>query len=132
MDWLDAIADAERKPYRLGEHDCLRLACRVVEARSGIDHWPRFAGYKTKRQALAVIARIAPSLREAITATLGAPELSPTLAQRGDLVIYRDTEEHIGVCTGEHVAVLGADGLLRVPITSRRLTAAWRVTCRPR
>lgn len=132
MKWLDVIAEAECKPYKLGEHDCLRLACRVVEARSGVDYWPRFAGYKTKRQSLAVIARIAPTLREAITSTLGTPELPPVFAQRGDLVIYRDDEEHIGVCVGENVVVLGADGLVRVPITSPMLKAAWRVQCQPR
>lgn len=130
MRWTDIISDAERKPYKLGEHDCLRLACAVVQARSGIDHWPTFAGYKTKRQALACIARVAPTLREAITITLNAPEMLPTLAQRGDIVLFRDVEEHIGICVGEHVVVLGAEGLLRIKITSYQLLAAWRVLCR--
>lgn len=125
------LADAESKPYKLGEHDCLHVACQVVAARCGTDYWPRFAGYKTKRQALARIARIAPSLREAITKTLGIPEVLPTLAQRGDLVIYQDVEEHIGVCTGEYVAVLGHDGLVRVKIISPMLKAAWRLQCQP-
>jgi hypothetical protein len=125
------IADAETKPYKLGEHDCLRVACQVVAARVGIDYWPRFAGYKTKRQALARIASIAPSLREAITKTLGIHEVLPTLAQRGDIVLYRDVEEHIGVCMGENVVVLGPDGLVRIKITSPMLLAAWRLQCQP-
>lgn len=123
------IAEAESKPYKLGEHDCVRVACQVVAARCGTDHWPNFAGYKTKRQALKRIASIAPSLREAITKTLGIPEVIPTLAQRGDLVVYRDVEEHIGVCTGEHVVVLGPEGLVRIKITSPMLQAAWRLQC---
>lgn len=129
MDWFDIIASAEDKPYKLGEHDCLRLACAVVEARTGIDYWPRFKGYKTKRQALAVIARHADNLRDAITKTLGTDELPPLFAQRGDLVIYRDSEEHIGICVGEQVVVLGENGLVHIPITSPLIKATWRVKC---
>lgn len=132
MHWLEIIADAQSKPYKLGEHDCLRVACAVVQSRTSIDYWPRFAGYKTKRQALARIARIASSLREAITATLGVPEIVPLLAQRGDLVLFKDDEEHIGVCCGRRVAVLGETGLVYISITSSKLTAAWRVECQPR
>lgn len=132
MKWLDVIADAENKPYKLGEHDCLRLACRVVEERIGVDYWPRFAGYKTKRQSLACIARVGSSLQDAITKTLGVDAILPALAQRGDLVLYRDTDEHIGICVGEHVVVLGNDGLIRISIASAMLTVAWRVKCQPR
>lgn len=132
MNWLHVLDEAQDKPYKLGEHDCLRVACAVVQARTGVDYWPRFAGYKTKRQALAVIARIAPSLREAITLTLGTLELFPTMAQRGDLVLYHDVEDHIGVCTGDKVAVLGPDGLVHIAITSPMLKAAWRVRCQHR
>lgn len=131
-DFHDIISSAEKQPYKLGEHDCLRFACQVIAARGGEDYWPRFAGYRTKRQALARIAKIAPSLREAITKTLGTPELPPTLAQRGDPVLYQDSEEHIGICVGEQVLVLGADGLLMVCITSPMLKAAWRAPCQPR
>lgn len=131
MDWLQIIADAENVPYRLGEHDCLNVACAVVQARTGIDYWPQFAGYKTKRQALVTIARIAPTLRGAVSKVLSTPELPPRMAQRGDLVLYRDTDEHIGICLGRDVAVLGADGLQRISIMSDALVAAWRVKCPP-
>lgn len=127
MDWMKVIADAEKQPYVLGVHDCLRVACAVVEARTGIDHWARFKGYKTRRQAVAVIKRVAPTLRAAIGKVLGTPEILPTLAQRGDLALYRDVEDHIGVCIGAQVVVLGPEGLVRICITSPQLLAAWRV-----
>lgn len=131
LNLYDIISAAENEPYVLGQHDCLRVACRVVESRTGIDYWPRFAGYTTHRQALVTIARIAPSLGEAISATLGIQPCSPLLAQRGDLVLYCDVEDHIGVCVGEHVVVLGPNGLLRIIITSPALRAAWRIESCP-
>ena len=127
MDWYGIIETAESKPYVLGEHDCLRLACAVVEARTGVDYWEEFKGYHTKREALVTILRIAPSLREAISKKLGKEEIPVLMAQRGDIAIYNDGEEHIGICLGEHIAVLGDNGLIRIPITSDSLLCAWRI-----
>lgn len=127
MTWLDVITAAENQSYVLGEHDCLRVACGVVQARTGVDYWPRFKGYRTHRQALVTIARIAPTLREAITTTLNIHAIHACLAQRGDLALFDDGQEHIGVCVGEHVVVLGPEGLLRVKITDSRLSCAWRI-----
>ena len=132
-DWperLAAAVDAARgKPYVLGENDCLRLACAAVEALTGEDFWPRFAGYKTHRQALVKIARIAPSLGEAVTATLGVPPMRVFAAWRGDLVLFRDDigEDHLGVALGRQVVVMDAAGPLHIGLDHPGLVCAWRV-----
>jgi len=132
-DWperLVAVMEAARnKPYVLGTHDCLRLACSAVEALSGVDFWPRFAGYKTKRQALVTIAKIAPSLGEAVTATLGV-EPSPVLsAWRGDIMLFRDEagEDHLGVCMGRLVLVTAPEGTLSIALDHPGLMHSWRI-----
>lgn len=132
-DWPERLTvvmeAARRQPYVLGTHDCLRLACAAVEAQTGADFWPRFAGYKTKRQALVTIARVAPSLAEAVTATLGV-EPSPVLsAWRGDIVLFRDEqgEDHLGVCMGRLVIVTAPEGTLSMAIDHPGLIAAWRI-----
>ena len=123
------LADAQHAPYILGQHDCLRVACRTVDALTGIDLWPRFAGYTTKRQALVTIARIAPGLGEAVTATLGRTPSSVVMARRGDLALYRDStgEDHLGVCTGHRVAVLMPEGLHHLSLRDEGLLGAWRI-----
>ena len=132
-DWperLVAVVEAIRhQPYLLGEHDCLRLACAAVEAMTGTDFWPRFAGYKTKRQALVTIARIAPSLGEAVTKTLGVEPSPVRSAWRGDLVLYRDErgEDHLGVCMGRLVILRAPEGTLSMSIDHPGLMTAWRV-----
>lgn len=132
-DWperLVAVIEAARcEPYVLGTHDCLRLACHAVEAMTGVDFWPRFAGYKTKRQALVTIAKIAPTLGEAVTATLGVSP-SPTLsAWRGDLMLYRDEQgdDHLGICMGRQVVLLAPEGTLMMAIDHPGLLASWRI-----
>lgn len=132
-DWPERLTvvmeAARRQPYVLGTHDCLRLACAAVEAQTGADFWPRFAGYKTKRQALVTIARVAPSLAEAVTATLGV-EPSPVLsAWRGDIVLFRDEqgEDHLGVCMGRLVIVTAPEGTLSMALDHPGLIAAWRI-----
>lgn len=120
---------ARRTPYELGTNDCLRLACACVEALTGIDHWPRFAGYHSKRQALVTIARIAPSLGEAVTATLGVPPSRVFAAWRGDLVLYRDPggEDHLAVADGPQVAVYTDAGLGFLPLADPGLLCSWRI-----
>lgn len=132
-DWperLTAVIEAaRRRPYVLGEHDCLRLACAVVEAMTGTDFWPRFAGYKTKREALVTIARIAPSLGEAVSVTLGVPPMRVFAAWRGDIVLYRDAEgqDHLGIMLGPQVALAAPEGWMLVPLSHPGLLCAWRV-----
>lgn len=132
-DWperLTAVVEAARgKPYVLGEHDCLRLACAAVEALTDVDYWPRFKGYKTKRQALVKIAKIAPSLGEAVTATLGVSPAPTFSALRGDLLLYRDAqgEDHLGVCLGRQVVLMAAEGTLLMGLDHPGLLCSWRV-----
>ena len=123
------IEAARTTPYSLGEHDCWSVACATIAALTGGDHWPEFAGkYKTKKQALALIATYGNSWQEAFAAFLGVQPISPLMARRGDLVTYEDDNgKHMGICLGTHVAVLGEKGLASVPITSPALLEAWRI-----
>lgn len=125
---LIAVVEAARhRPYVLGEHDCLRFSCACIEAMTGNDYWPNFAGYKTKRQARRVIAVIAPSLGHAVSLTLGRHPRVPRSAQRGDLVRFHDGEDHLGVCLGGIVAVLGEQGLQFIDLNDGRMTDSWRI-----
>lgn len=124
-----AIDAASAKPYVLGENDCLRMACAAVGALTGVDYWPRFAGYKTRRQAMVTIAKIAPSLGEAVTRTLGVLPRPVRSALRGDIALYRDQrgEDHLGVCIGPEITLTSDDGIITVPIIDERLICAWRI-----
>lgn len=121
------IEAARHKPYVLGEHDCFRLACRVVEALTGADRWPEFAGYTSKREAMALLARHGRSFEAAFDWFFGAPSVNVRLARRGDLccVETADGEKHLGVCVGADVALLAPEGLIFTPLLT--CLCAWRV-----
>jgi len=118
---------ARHKPYALGEHDCFRLACRVIEALTGVDRWPEFAGYTTRREAMLKLARHGSTFEAAGDWFFGAPSIDVRFARRGDICCIQDAdgEKHLGVCVGADVALLAPDGL-----THRRLLdciCAWKV-----
>lgn len=128
---LNTVIEAARDtPYVLGQHDCLRVACATVQALTGVDHWPGFAGYTTRREALRVILMHGKDLGDAVTRTLGVDPVEPGFARRGDLVMYADDaddDQHLGVCVGQWVAVLGEQGLQLVSLLDGGVQGAWRI-----
>lgn len=121
------LAAAQDAPYVLGQTDCLRLACASVEALTGVDLWPQFAGYQTKREALITIRRHAPTLAGAVSSVLGLPCQPIAVARRGDVCLYHDREDHLGVCTGPRVVVTTDRGLVHAPLSHPGLRGCWRV-----
>ena len=125
---LAAVIEAARtEPYVLGQHDCFRVACASVEALTGIDRWPEFAGYTTKREALAKLAAHGSTFEAAGDWFFGSPSVSVRLARRGDICCVQtvDGEKHLGVCLGRDTAVLAPEGLTFVATLLCR--CAWRV-----
>ena len=125
---LAAVIEAARsKPYVLGSHDCLRVACQAVEALTGADRWAEFEGYKTKREALATIAQFGPDFTAAIDWFFAAPSVDVRLARRGDICLVEtpDGEEHLGVCLGRDTALLAPEGLIY--FQTLLCKRAWRV-----
>lgn len=124
---LAIVDEARGRPFELGVHDCFRLACRVVQELTGIDRWPEFAGYKTKREELALLARHGSSFEAAMTWFFGAPAVDVRWARRGDVVcaVTADEEKALGVCLGAQAAFLAPEGLVYVPVLT--CVCAWKV-----
>ena len=121
------IDEARSNPYELGVHDCARLAGQVETALTGVDRWPRFAGYKTKREALAILAKWGSSFEAAFDAIFETIGVDVKFARRGDIVCIQteDQEKHLGVCLGNQAAFLAPHGLVFVPtLTCLR---CWRI-----
>lgn len=124
----EVIEAARRARYELGVHDCFRVACAAVQALTGEDRWPLFAGrYSSKRQALALLARYGSSFDAAASWFFGSQPLPVPMARQGDVVKFVDAagESHLGICIAAEVAVLGPGGL--VFIARSACACAWRV-----
>jgi cell wall-associated NlpC family hydrolase len=132
QDWPEQlaaqVAAAQRQPYVIGVHDCLRFTCQCIAAMTGVDFWSQFSGYTTLREAQEKIISVAPTLQEAVCKVLGQAAAPVAMARRGDVVLFNDTfGEHLGVCTGGHVAVLQRHGLLLLPISHSGMVCSVRV-----
>jgi hypothetical protein len=113
-----AIEAARGRPYKLGEHDCFRLACATVEALTGVNPWEPWAGsYASKREALRRIAEFAGDFTSAASKFFGCRPERMEFARRGDICEFVDVdgEQHLGVMLGLYVALLGPQGLHFAP-----------------
>lgn len=138
-DWPERLArilraDA-RAPFVWGTHDCVRWACTVCEALTGVDpSRPTVKDYASRREARAILnaAGSLLTLARCCADAHALPEIAPGLASRGDIVcLAADARppfhQALGVCVGRYVAVPGVDGLRL--IANPNLLAAWRIGC---
>lgn len=129
--WEDRLVElidwARSREYELGEHDCFRFACKVIEALTGIDRWPEFAGYKTRREAMLKLAQYGSSFEAAGDWFFGSPRVEWKWARRGDIIAFAtvDGGKHLGICLGADSCGLMDSGLIFFP--TAQATCAWRV-----
>lgn len=105
--FAEVIEAARAQPFEWGVSDCWRLACSSVEALTGEDRWPMFAGqYYTKGEALRIIALHACSFEDFAGWFFGARPIDPRFARDGDLMLVRQPGmDALGVCVGSSIAV---------------------------
>lgn len=127
---LDRLIETARsRPYVLGEWDCFRLGCCVIEGLTGVNRWPEFAGYRTKREALAKLAQHGSTFEDAGDWFFASARVSVAHARRGDLLALQDEagEKHLAVCLGHQFAGMREEGLTFGLMNSPMLLCAWRV-----
>jgi hypothetical protein len=126
---LAAVVDAARpRAYQLGAHDCFRFACQAVEALTGVDLYAPWAGqYRTKRQALRLLARYGGDFTGSFSRLFGSAPGPIAKARRGDIAEFVDAagEQHLGLVYGAVVIVLREQGLDAVRRSS--CAHAWRI-----
>ena len=122
-----SIEAARRLPYELGQHDCVWLSCRSIEALTGVDLWEQWAGrYRTKREALRLILEYhGGGFTAAFSRLFGSEPVPVFRLRRGDIVEYFDCEQHLGVCVGSEAAVFAESGIAFVPMD--HCTHGWRI-----
>jgi hypothetical protein len=117
------LAAAQTERFKLGRHDCLRLAARALDAMSDSDQWRNYAsGFDARRELKLML--VPGAVEREMTRAFGEP-VPLGLARRGDLVaLDMPSGTAIGICVGERIAV-AADGVLYLPLARAR--CAWRV-----
>lgn len=114
----EVFTSFEGEPYVLGTHDCFRVACRAVEALTGIDLWAEWAGrYATQQEGLRLIVEYGGDFDGAFSRLFGVEPTGALFARRGDILKFvSDDVPHLGVCRGREVSVLGENGTALVSL----------------
>jgi hypothetical protein len=118
--------------YGPGQYHCCLFTGNVIEAMTGGDPIAWFRGrYTTERGAYLALKRFAggdvPEAAAKIAEDFGCVEIAPTLAGRGDAVLF-DTPDGpaMGICIGPQlVSVTKPNGLAFLPMIAA--TRAWKV-----
>lgn len=127
-DWEDRLAAylaaKAGEPFAWGVNDCALFACGAIEAMTGDHPGARFAGTYDDAKGAAKVLRLVGEGTLAKTFSSSFPEVSPGMAQRGDVV---EAQGAVGICMGAFGLFLAdADhGIIRLPRAT--FTKAWRV-----
>lgn len=121
------------REFHYGAFDCCLFVCDAIHAMTGVDvASPLREKYGSRKQAFRAIAKYAghPSVQavtERVTADHRMPEISPSLAQRGDVALITRNYDFSLALVGLDGGILaaGARGYERVP--PLLAVRAWRV-----
>lgn len=131
------ITERRDRPFKWGEQDCALFCADAVLAMTGYDFAEPYRGqYDTAKGAVSLAGEIEdrndPFGLVRILEATGLPEIRPSFAQRGDVLLIDSDKEcsrvgrqHLGVCIGAVAAAAGKAGLVMVP--RRFWRRAWRV-----
>ena len=127
---------ADQRPFVWGEFDCCLFAADAVQAMTDQDPAASIRGtYSDAVAAAAVIANYGgiAELAEAFFLPMGAIEIMPLFARRGDVVrlvmpVFEDAfAECGGICTGRDVAFLTDSGTRSVSLVAAAAKLSARV-----
>lgn len=115
------VADAARRPFVWGKHDCALFAAGAVKAQTGRDPARGLRGrYRSAAGAMKHLRKLGhEDLGDLVAAQF--QEIKPAFAQVGDIaVVDGDGMAALGIVQGERIYVLRPDGLGLVPLTTAR------------
>ena len=129
-----AIMEHKDTPFAWGSHDCLMMACKLIEAMTGVHPGKDFEGtYSTELGALKVAVSKGhdsiDALVEAIVKEHGFVEAPANHHHRGDLVKVTDqggATYGIVHLSGRDAICIGESGLKTIPLAGN-VQKIWRV-----
>lgn len=133
MQMLTAYLAQRVQPFDWASANCCHWVAGWVEAAEGRNPMQGLAVTSSALVAQRLVKRLGGDMQAAWTAQLGRQPIAPTLAQRGDVVLFKlapalqseaGTGCAMGICTGASAAIaLSVGAVIFVPMSSA--DAAW-------
>lgn len=116
------LKERSKTPFEWGKNDCMSFTCAAFEAVTGVNHFAPYSDYSCEESAKRMLDQHR-GVIGIIDSCLGLGRRDILSAGRGDIVIVKMPDIMGGVVddSGQKIALVTKDGLIRVP-----LTKAWR------
>jgi cell wall-associated NlpC family hydrolase len=124
------IGSAREVPFQWGQFDCALFCCHWVRELTGVDPGAAYRGkYSTEAEAQAIFGADLGVFAASIVLPLGAVEVHPNFARRGDIVFVNNGTSYgaLGVVSldGRHASCVSSNGVVNVHM--HRWKRAWQV-----
>lgn len=124
------IDNKKNKPFRWGSWDCCKFSNGIIKAMTGENLIPKSLSWKNKETAMKSIKEYGGTLNKSITKACkdkNLTKINKNFITKGDLVVFKEESELVGVCDG--YAILGPtdDGIRVKPLSEVNILNVWRI-----
>lgn len=111
------LRERQHMPFEWGKNDCMSFAAHCVGALTGHDYFTAYSDYHDEESATALLKKHH-GVAGIIIACLGQGSDKILTAKRGDLVMVKFPDFTGGIVddTGQRIALVSKDGLVRIPL----------------
>ena len=123
------IAQNRFKVFKWGSWDCCKFSNAVIKAMTGEDLIPKELKWKNEKEAMQSIKNYGGTLSKSIAKACkvkGVKQVPNTFMQKGDLVVYKEESELVGISDGFKV-LTPADDMV-VAKQGVDILSVWRIS----
>ena len=132
-DWnilFDQFIEKNRfKPFKWGSWDCCKFANAVIKAMTGEDLIPKELKWKNEEEAINSIEKYGKTLSKSIEKACkakGVQKVDKAFMQKGDLVVYKEESELVGISDGTKV-LTPSDDMVEAK-QNVNIISVWRIS----
>ena len=110
----DFLQENKSKPFKWGEWDCCKFSNALIKVMTGEDLIPKTLKWKDEESAMKAIKKYGGTLGKSIEKACkekGVAEIDKNYMTCGDLVVYKQESELVGICEGFGILTPTDDGI---------------------
>jgi len=132
IDWEitfnDFIDENKNKPFAWGSWDCCKFSNACIKKITGEDLIPKTLKWKDETSAMESIKKYGKTLLKSIDKACKSKKIAvidKMYVSKGDLVVYKEETELVGICDGMNILSPSEDGIEVKP--TELIIKAWRI-----
>ena len=125
----DFITKNRFVPFAWGSWDCCKFSNAVIKAMTGEDLIPKELKWKNEEEAMKSIEKYGKTLSKSIEKackTKGVQKVDKAFMQKGDLVVYKEESELVGISDG--FKVLTPSDEMVIAKQNVNIISVWRIS----